>query len=148
MPAAGDTPFPDFSNDIEFTNWFRRHAWTGVPNEWDLATVELIQEESFRMRSELDRRMEAASGNRTDEALFWSSFAIGVAGGVLLLFPPAAIPVLLTTSLTVSGLGGTVVSKARSETLANARAQIKERSRDLNDLQRALLARKRELNKS
>ncbi len=145
--VTNDPPPPDFSNDDEFNAWFQRNAWTGRPSQWDLPTVRRIKAESFIMRRELDRRMAAASDGKIDRALFWSGFGISAAGVALLFFPPVAIPALLTTSLTFSGMGATLFSKARTQMTIDALAQIGERSRDLNNLQPALSAREQELSR-
>ena len=97
------------------------------------------------MRRELDRRMMAVGDSRTDKTLFWSGFTISVAGAALLFFPPAAIPVLITTSLTISGLGISVFGVARTQAMNETKNQVLERSRDLNNFEQAMLTRKKEL---
>lgn len=111
------------------------------PKDWPPERRERVLEESYRVRREIDRRTSAITDNKTDTALVGLGIVAGVAGAAIALPVVAiAVPVAWGIGIGFTGVSVSIAGAARAEINRETTDQLLQRSRDLTQLQRAIIA--------
>ena len=140
MPSDGANR-PDFSDDAVFNQWFQENAWGSPPQEWPPERRERVLDELYRVRREIDRRTSAITNHKTDAALVGLGIVAGVAGVAIALPVVAiAVPVAWGIGIGFTGVSVSIAGAARAEINRDAADLLLQRSRDLTQLQRSIIA--------